>query len=150
MGIALEVAELAAAIAYLARRQPRHGDFDDDEVDEGGRGGGIRGDDGILDAKAPGVGSNGSDGPPSWINYTLAATFAVQALMIGTVLSTGPLFLYTVHGIPVGSAGYLFAAAETAGACVLFATLRPPEPKGNGQGSIVPVCFPLFFIDLLI
>jgi hypothetical protein len=146
MGVLLEIGELVSVVSYLARRQepqePRHVDseYDDNDSKEGDGRGGEEGIVSSVDTEALGASIKGGNGPPpSWINYALAATFAVQALMIGTVLSTGPLFLYTVHGIPVGAAGYLFAAAEAAGACVLFATLRSPGSKGNDTGSMVPV-----------
>ncbi len=44
-----------------------------------------------------------------WINYVLAMTFCVQALMIGVVLSTAPLYLYGQHGFSVWQIGALMA-----------------------------------------
>jgi hypothetical protein len=46
---------------------------------------------------------------PSWISLVVAVTFAVQALLIGTVLSTGPLLVADSMGFGAWHVGLTFA-----------------------------------------
>jgi hypothetical protein len=55
-----------------------------------------------------------------WINYLIAFTFAVQALMIGTILSTAPFLIYLEYGMPMQNVGYIFAGGETIGTIALM------------------------------
>lgn len=48
-----------------------------------------------------------------WVNYVLAMTFCVQAVLIGTILSTAPLLLHDALGLGVLHVGFAFA-----GVCV--------------------------------
>lgn len=55
-----------------------------------------------------------------WINYLIAITFAIQALMIGSILSTGPILIYLIYGLPLQNVGYIFAGGETIGTIALM------------------------------
>lgn len=55
-----------------------------------------------------------------WINYVVAITFAIQALMIGTVLSTGPILLHVEYGIPLQYIGLLFGFGEFLGTLAML------------------------------
>lgn len=44
-----------------------------------------------------------------WVNYVLAWTFCVQAVLIGTILSTAPLLLHGALGLGVLHVGFAFA-----------------------------------------
>jgi hypothetical protein len=46
---------------------------------------------------------------PAWVNYVLAWTFCVQAVLIGTILSTAPLLLHDALGLGVLHVGFAFA-----------------------------------------
>jgi hypothetical protein len=46
---------------------------------------------------------------PSWISLVVAVTFAVQALLIGTILSTGPLLVADAMGYGAWHVGLTFA-----------------------------------------
>lgn len=59
-------------------------------------------------------------GSLQWINYVVAMTFAVQALMIGTVLSTGPILLYADYGLPIQYIGLLFGFGEFLGTLAML------------------------------
>lgn len=51
---------------------------------------------------------------PSWISYIIAITFCVQAVLIGTVLSTAPLLLSDSLGLGVLHVGLAFSGEATA------------------------------------
>lgn len=59
--------------------------------------------------------------PLAWISYIFVATYAVQALCIGCVLSTAPLLFYSVYGLRLSWVGLLFGAGEAVGALLLLA-----------------------------
>eukprot|EP00887_Chlorella_sp_A99_P003623 scaffold7.g3623.t1 len=90
-----------------------------------------------LDPSAPrpaGSGSGGGSGggsrstaaaaappPVPWISYVVVATFAVQALCIGCVLSTAPILYHNTYQLDLSCVGLLFGAGETAGTLILLA-----------------------------
>jgi hypothetical protein len=47
-----------------------------------------------------------------WVNYVLAWTFCVQAVLIGTILSTAPLLLHDALGLGVLHVGLAFAGTQ--------------------------------------
>lgn len=47
-----------------------------------------------------------------WVNYVLAWTFCVQAVLIGTILSTAPLLLHDALGLGVLHVGFAFAGVH--------------------------------------
>jgi hypothetical protein len=49
---------------------------------------------------------------PSWISLVVAVTFAVQALLIGTILSAGPLLVADAMGFGVWQIGLTFAGEQ--------------------------------------
>lgn len=61
--------------------------------------------------------------PPtsSRASYFVVATFAVQALCIGCVLSTAPLLFYDTFGLELSWVGLLFGAGEAVGSLALVA-----------------------------
>jgi hypothetical protein len=64
-----------------------------------------------------------------WINYLIAITFAIQALMIGSILSTGPILIYLIYGLPLQNVGYIFAGGETIGTVALMFLVSSENQK---------------------
>jgi len=55
-----------------------------------------------------------------WINYMVVATFAIQALCIGTILSTAPILLFENYGFDPRWTGLVFGCGELLGTIALF------------------------------
>jgi hypothetical protein len=55
-----------------------------------------------------------------WINYMVVVTFAVQALCIGTILSTAPILLFSEYYFDVSFIGLVFGGGEVLGTIALF------------------------------
>jgi hypothetical protein len=58
---------------------------------------------------------------PREMNYVIAASFGIEALVVGTVLSTRPTWLSATHGHGLPAVGAALAAGEAAGTVALFA-----------------------------
>lgn len=81
-----------------------------------------------------------------WINYVVAMTFAVQALMIGTVLSTGPILLYADYGLPIQYIGLLFGFGEFLGTLAMLFLI----PHKSIARNIVPGPFNIIGVQVTI
>jgi hypothetical protein len=66
---------------------------------------------------------------PPWISYLVVATFAVQALMIGVILSTVPILLFEQAGVNFTVVGVVFGAGEVMGCLLLFLLVPAAHQK---------------------
>lgn len=81
-----------------------------------------------------------SSDTPSWISLVVAVTFAVQALLIGSLLSAAPLLVADSMGFGAWHVGLTFAAGEALGSAALLAS-----STAAGQAAIrrilpMPLC----------
>ena len=78
-----------------------------------------------------------SSRPPPWINYLIALTFAAQALMIGTILSTAPILIFVEYGMALTDVGYIFAGGRREQHPAAPAAARAPVPcrTARAQGA---------------
>lgn len=81
-----------------------------------------------------------------WINYVVALTFAVQALMIGCVLSTGPILLYSEYSLPLEYIGLLFGFGEFLGTLALIYLI----PHKSHLRNFVPGPFNIIVVQATI
>ena len=81
-----------------------------------------------------------------WINYAVAFTFAVQALMIGSILSTGPILLYTEYRVPLQYVGFLFGFGEFLGTLAMFYLI----PGNSYLRNLVPGPFNIIVVQATI
>jgi MFS family permease len=57
---------------------------------------------------------------PPWIVYLIVVTFAVQALMIGVILSTAPILFYDIYKLKFVFVGLILGIGEFLGCATLF------------------------------
>jgi hypothetical protein len=79
-------------------------------------------------AAAKAIGVAAAPRPP-WISYLLVATFAVQALMIGVILSTVPILFFEQAGVDFIVVGVVFGAGEVMGCILLFLLVPATHQK---------------------
>ncbi|KAF8060518.1 STP7 [Scenedesmus sp. PABB004] len=68
---------------------------------------------------------------PSWISCVIALTFCIQALLIGTILSSAPVLLSRQLGLGVLHVGFAFAVGEGLGSAALLYGATP-----RGQAAV--------------
>jgi hypothetical protein len=72
----------------------------------------------VMSKKTPTTETDNNGVP--WINYMIVATFAIQALCIGVILSTAPILLLEEYDFDVRWIGLVFGCGEILGTIALF------------------------------